>query len=116
MRTFLRVLHICSRVELTADDVDLKYHLEKIAQQQKQCVSYNKLALEKLDFSINLIRVSRQPEPSLSLAANTPATPVVFEYFSVFEVNTSLPSPEDQSILPIRKDLFAASSSKNFAM
>ena len=47
--------------------------------------------------------------------------PVVFEEFSVLEDNTALPSPEDQSTLPIRQeDLFAvrakASSSKNFAV
>ena len=81
----------------TADDMSIKSHLEKIEQQQKECIHYYKLALKKMDFFNNYV-ITNPPQPHQSVHAldSIPATPIVTETFSVDEVDTPSPLPKDQ--------------------
>ena len=122
METSRHISSVLRELE-TADDRSIKSHLEKIEQQQKECIHYHKLALEKMDFLINVITNPPQPHHSVHVLDSIPPTPIVTETFSVDEVDTSSPLPKDQpatSQSTSQDELFEtkakASSSRNFAV
>ena len=108
----------------TVDDMCIKSHLEKIEQQQKECIYHNKVELDKLDFLINFMTGQPQPHHSLNvLDSYIPLTSVVAKSFSVNEVDTSSPLPKDQppTIQPVSqeepfKTKAKVSLSKSFAV
>ena len=107
----------------TADDMSIKSYLEKVEQQQKECIHYHKLALEKMDFLINVITNPPQPHHIVHVLDSIPPTPIVTETFSVDEVDTSSPLPKDQPATSqsiSQDEIFEtkakASSSRNFAV
>ena len=61
----------------TIDEPDVMVYLEQIDRQQKQCISYHKLTLDKLNLLIDLLtRVPETPPPVDLLPVTAPATPI----------------------------------------